>query len=385
MKKGFSENGSSFVQLVDQMQWGGVLSPAAAELVGREGEIPVVIEDDSNLRAKITDTCGMTCTFCHNEGTPVAVALRGITTQRSSIFSETNGVNFMSGQIQPDEAFGHALLSMRQSIGSDELHLTGGEPSLHRNIAELVERAVSLSYRVKMTSNGENPSGIRKAIEAGVSKIDFSIYGTTPEELAQTQAEKYRDEHLAETKIERLKKSMQIALDSGIKVDANIVMRNGGDSERTWRILNEYDPRISMRILNSLDDPESCPAIYEFLASSGAEPVEHTVVAGFSGARTKYRLPNGREIFFKQIRQVFLPEICDACPFKDSNCEEGFFGVRLYVDNHRQYKAGVCIQRMDFCEDVEQFVSGSLPGEIRQSREDDRKRLEEYYGNRIVR
>ena len=34
--------------------------------------LPVHVQHDRTLRVKIIDACGMTCTFCHNEGTPVA-------------------------------------------------------------------------------------------------------------------------------------------------------------------------------------------------------------------------------------------------------------------------------------------------------------------------
>ena len=37
--------------------------------------IPVHVDKDTTLRVKIIDACGLTCTFCHNEGTPVALSL----------------------------------------------------------------------------------------------------------------------------------------------------------------------------------------------------------------------------------------------------------------------------------------------------------------------
>ncbi|MCL2037730.1 radical SAM protein [Candidatus Saccharibacteria bacterium] len=384
MSRNLIKDNGSFIQLADQMRWES-LSPAAAELVELEKEIPVRIEEDRGLRAKITDKCGMTCTFCHNEGTPVAVALRGITTQRSSVFSGINGVDFMPGQMQPDESFRYALSSMRRSIGSDELHFTGGEPSLHRGIAELTEQAVSLGYQVKMTSNGENPGGIGRAVEAGVSKINFSVFGTTPEELAQVQAEKYRNERLAAHKIIRLKESMKIALDSGVKAGANIVMRDIGDAERAMRILFEYDPRLQMRILHDLDKGlESYKAAYELLATLGAKPEELLIEAGVSNVGVKYRLPDGRVIQFKQFKQTFLPDTCRGCSIKsDGGCYESFYGPRLYVDDSGQYKVGVCIQRMDLTEDLEGFCEGAIPKEIVRLRREEYESLREEFGDRI--
>src|SRR5205823_8945565 len=103
---------------------------------------------------------------------------------------------------------------------------------------------------------------------------------------------------------------------------------------RVHRLLDEYSPQLSVRLLNSLDHGDaSIHAIEEALAQRGAEPETQYVTAGVSGARTVYRLPDGRRVFFKQIRRVRLPETCTDCRFNnDTDCKEGFYGVRLYRD-----------------------------------------------------
>lgn len=66
--------------------------------------LPVHVTMDSALRIKVTDLCGHKCTFCHNEGTPVAGDNRGLSagqftaagrSGRVSIYLETNGANFL--------------------------------------------------------------------------------------------------------------------------------------------------------------------------------------------------------------------------------------------------------------------------------------------------
>lgn len=47
------------------------------KLIRLERSVPVSVGLDETARLKITDSCGMTCVFCHNEGTPVAAAYRG--------------------------------------------------------------------------------------------------------------------------------------------------------------------------------------------------------------------------------------------------------------------------------------------------------------------
>jgi cyclic pyranopterin phosphate synthase len=75
-------------------------------------------------------------------------------------------------------------------------------------------------------------------------------------------------------------------------------------------------------------------------------------------------------IFFKQIRPIRLPKTCVGCRFNnDTDCQEGYYGVRLYRDQSGRYQVGVCIQRMDLCMPVEDFVVSELCNEIVEFRE----------------
>ncbi|MEV0074702.1 MULTISPECIES: hypothetical protein [unclassified Amycolatopsis] len=139
---------------------------------------------------------------------------------------------------------------------------------------------------------------------------------------------------------------------------------------RVHRLLDEYSPRLSVRLLNSLDHGEaSIRAIETALEQRGAVPEARYLTAGVSGARTAYRLPGGRRVFFKKIRRVRLPPTCAGCPFNnDTDCQEGFYGVRLYRDRSGLYQVGVCIQRMDLCRPLDEFLRSDLPEEIRALR-----------------
>jgi Molybdenum cofactor biosynthesis enzyme len=366
-------------------------------LILMEREVPVVVGMDTSLRPKILDSCGMTCTFCHNEGTPVAGTRQGgnfllpnptYKGGRVSVFEESNGVNFVPGVMMPDESFISALKAMRDSIGIRELHLTGGEPTLHRDLPGIIRSARELGFSVKMTSNGENGANVLKqCAEAGLEKVNFSIFGTTPEELAEVQHSKYNNVKLAEVKLRSLRRSIDTALENGIGADANIVMSDSSHAERVKRIITEYDNRVSVRILNDLDaGDDSYLAIYRLMAELDAVPVQLYVAAGSSNSRVKYMLPNGREIFFKQIRRTTLPETCEGCSLNnDEDCKEGYYGVRLYTDTEGSYKVGVCLQRMDLTMNVDEFVNSSIAQEINDLRMDEFEQLTNHYAQRIVR
>jgi hypothetical protein len=152
----------------------------------------------------------------------------------------------------------------------------------------------------------------------------------------------------------------------GVPASANIVVPGSDHAPRVRRLLDEYTPWLSVRLLNSLDDgTESVAAIERILNDIGAQPTAYPVTAGVSGSRTAYQLPDGRTIWFKQIRPVRLPKTCSGCRFNnDTDCQEGFYGVRLYRDAAGGFQVGVCIQRMDLCMPADEFVRHDLCREV---------------------
>ncbi|MGH3713727.1 MAG: radical SAM protein [Micromonosporaceae bacterium] len=346
--------------------------------------VPLYLGIDRTLRVKVIDTCGMTCTFCHNEGTPVVADNLGLSefvdagsSRRVSIYLSGNGARFLPATVAPDEHFAAALTALRDALGVDELHLTGGEPTLHPKLPEIVRSARLVGYRV-CASNGENGARILPACaQAGLERVNFSIFGTTAGELAEVQHAKYANQKRADRKIRALRQSIRAALDHGIRASANIVVPGAAHAPRVRRLLTEHAPQLSVRLLNSLDDGQaSIDAITGILADLKAVPISRHLTAGASGCRTAYRLPTGRVVYFKQIRPVRLPSTCRTCRFnKDTDCQEGYYGVRLYRDRAGGYQVGVCIQRMDLCVSIEEFVRSDLRHEIIALRDAEYRRM----------
>jgi cyclic pyranopterin phosphate synthase len=191
------------------------------------------------------------------------------------------------------------------------------------------------------------------------------------------QHAKYADERRAERKINALNESIATALRLGVKASANIVVPDYSHAERVIRLLEQHGPDLSVRLLNSLGDgEESIEAIHRILADLDAVPIAEYLTAGTSGFRTAYRLPGGRVVMFKQIRPVRLPTTCTGCRFNNAtDCQEGYYGIRLYKDRLGGYLVGVCIQRMDLCMPIEEFVQSDLCAEVLQLRVEEYRRL----------
>jgi GTP 3',8-cyclase len=349
--------------------------------------IPTFVDTDRTLRVKVIDACGMTCTFCHNEGTPVAADNGGGApgafrpsgrSGRVSIYAATNGATFLPAAIAPDEDYRRALGALGGALQLSELHLTGGEPTLHPGLANLIALGRDAGFRICMTSNGERGAAqIPRCAEAGLDHVNFSIFGTTPAELAAVQHARYANPVRAGRKHDALRASIAATVASGVKASANIVVPGRSHVERVHRLLDEYAPQLTVRLLNSLAHGQpSNDAIEQLLAERGAVAEARYVTAGVSGARTAYRLPEGRQLFFKQIRRLRLPDTCQGCRFNnDIDCEEGFYGIRLYRDREGTFQVGVCIQRMDLCLPLDEFLASELPAEILRLREADYQQL----------
>ncbi|WP_406114545.1 radical SAM protein [Streptomyces sp. NBC_01014] len=352
------------------------------------GEVPVTVVPDRTLRVKIIDACGLACTFCHNEGTPVTADNLGREageftgtpgrSGRVSIYLRTNGADFLPTRIKADPDFALALAAVRGSVTTNEVHFTGGEPTLHPDLPGLIAIARRLGVTVGLTSNGENGAAILpECAAAGLDRINLSVFGTTPEELAAVQAPRLASPKLAERKLAALAATIEAATKHGVQVSANIVIADTTHVERVLRIIEEHGRSVVVRMLVSLeDDGASLAAMQEVVDHLGAIPERRIVTAGASDQRTRYRLPDGRTMYAKSIRPVRLPSTCADCRFNnDRDCHEGYYGLRLYRAKDGPFMVGVCIQRMDLCVPLGYFVMSQVCREVASFREHEMDRL----------
>ena len=95
-----------------------------------------------------TGRCNFRCPFCHN----ASLVLRP----------------WEQPTVEPEELF--ALLKKRRGL-LDGVCITGGEPTLQRDLSELCEGIKTLGFAVKLDTNGTNPAVLASLMERGL--VDY--------------------------------------------------------------------------------------------------------------------------------------------------------------------------------------------------------------------
>ncbi|GLW53725.1 radical SAM protein [Kitasatospora phosalacinea] len=360
-----------------------------------ENQRPAVrIVRDRSIRIKVIDDCGLACTFCHNEGTPVTADNRDRTalpfvagpgrTGRVSIYGATNGAGFLAARMAPDRAFRRAVRAVAKAFDADEVHLTGGEPTLHPEVSGLVAALTGMGLGVGMTSNGERGRQVMPDCSAaGLDRVNVSVFGTTAEELRAVQHPgRFGSAALAGAKVRAATQTVRAAVSHGVKASVNVVVPGPAHVDRAVNLVEAYGQFADVRMLTSIQDgAESLAAISEVLARVGAEPVLRTFTAGTSDERTLYRALGGRAVHVKRLLPVRLPDTCASCRFDNgADCQEGYYGIRLYLTEQGEYTVGVCIQRMDLCVPVAELPDSGIVEEVRAFKEAEVRRLARRYG-----
>ncbi|BAJ32140.1 MULTISPECIES: radical SAM protein [Kitasatospora] len=354
----------------------------------------VRIVRDRSIRLKVIDECGLACTFCHSEGTPVTADNRGRTalpfaagpgrSGRVSIYGGTNGVRFLAARMEPDRAFRRAVRTVAKAFDAGEVHLTGGEPTLHPEVSGLVAALTGMGLCVGMTSNGERGRQVMPDCSAaGLDRVNVSVFGTTAEELRAVQHPgRFAAAGPAGAKVRAASQTVRAAVSHGVKASVNIVVPGPEHVDRVVNLVEAYGQFADVRMLTSLQDgARSLDAISEVLSRVGAEPVLRTFTAGTSDERTLYRALGGRAVHVKRLLPVRLPDTCASCRFDNgTDCQEGYYGIRLYLTEEEEYTVGVCIQRMDLCVPVAELPGGGIVAEVRTFKESEVRRLTRRYG-----
>ncbi|HDI06677.1 MAG TPA: anaerobic ribonucleoside-triphosphate reductase activating protein [Candidatus Aenigmarchaeota archaeon] len=133
--------------------------------------------------------CNFRCPYCHNSNLLYAEKIKNISELKILSYLQNNK-KYIDGVV-----------------------ITGGEPTLHRDLPEFIAKVKSFGYSVKLDTNGTNPEMLRKLIKEGL--LDFIAMDIK----APLEFQKYNKATggmLTEKLFENVKKSIHIIINSGV-------------------------------------------------------------------------------------------------------------------------------------------------------------------------
>ena len=135
-----------------------------------------------------TQGCNFRCPYCHN---PELV--------KPSLFGKT---------IIEEEIF--SFLEKRKGK-LDAVEITGGEPTLQKDLVDFIHRVKEMGYLVKLDTNGSNPEMLEIIINHGL--VDYIAMDI------KAPLEKYKEVTHSVISPEKIKRSIRIIMNSNIKYE----------------------------------------------------------------------------------------------------------------------------------------------------------------------
>mgnify|MGYP000046825013 CR=1 FL=1 len=157
-----------------------------------------------DLRISVTDRCNLRCQYC----------------MPKEIFGDDYAFLPESQQLNFDEIT--RLAELFASLGVKKIRLTGGEPLMRRNLAELVQRLVRIKgiEDIGLTTNGMLLNAQAKDLyEAGLRRLNISLDALDAKVLATINGRGVKTSVILE--------NIEYARSIGFQIKINMVVRRG--------------------------------------------------------------------------------------------------------------------------------------------------------------
>ena len=153
--------------------------------------------------------CNMRCPFCHNA--PLVI--------------DGSGVE----NIPEDELL--AFLKKRSGV-LDGVCITGGEPTLRRELPELLRSIKALGYAVKLDTNGTNPDILAALIDEGLVDYVAMDIKNSPEKYSLTAGR--------EVDMDAVRRSVAILMENKVKYEFRTTVVGGYHTADDFRAIGEW-------------------------------------------------------------------------------------------------------------------------------------------------
>jgi cyclic pyranopterin phosphate synthase len=228
------------------------------------------------------------------------------------------------------------VLNVLAEKGFTVVKFTGGEPTLRRDLVQIVQIASRLFPEVRIITNGWNLTKIAHDLQrAGLDMVELSI----------DAAEDPLFDSITQTKgnLRKVIAGLELCLELGIAVQLNtVVMRQNLDQVDLLVDLIEHHGPVRLKLLelvyyeypgldywkaSFVDMGEVIPKLERRAAKTAWE----TPPGAFGTPMRVYSLVNGSSIVVKDGKLgAVYSDICDGCPLFP--CQDGLYGLSLTAD-----------------------------------------------------
>lgn len=154
--------------------------------------------------------CNLRCPFCHNPSLVLPSRAEPPAMEESELL---------------------AFLKKRRGL-LEGVCITGGEPTLHRDLPQLIGKITALGYPVKLDTNGTNPKMLGQLLEAGLLSYVAMDIKNAPEAYAETCG--------GADVLESVEESVKILRNSGIPYEFRTTVVKPLHSAETMKALGQW-------------------------------------------------------------------------------------------------------------------------------------------------
>jgi cyclic pyranopterin phosphate synthase len=263
-----------------------------------------------NLRVSVTNRCGMACEFCHAEG------------------------QFAAEDVVTPEQIETAV-KVGAEFGIRHVKLTGGEPTLRRELPEIIERSKRWAEEVSMVTAGYTLPTMAHALrDAGLDRVNISVH--SPDGATHARV-------IGANILGKVRAGIASAKDAGLGVRLNMtVMKGVNDSH--WRDMLRFCGELGVDLrLIEIHAPRAevvSPYFTRYFTPIDGIEAELKELSSKRSRRAMHNRPEfevdvegaGRPIQVEVVRPQFNPAFCAGCS-----------RVRLTTDG----KLKTCLLRRD--------------------------------------
>jgi pyruvate formate lyase activating enzyme len=162
-----------------------------------------------------TQGCNFRCGFCYN---PMLVWPREVSEvkNKSALKKENKAGNEKGQYLKEDDLF-RFLKARKGKI--DGVVISGGEPTIHKDLPEFIKKIKKAGFKVKLDTNGSNPLMLKNLIKEDL--IDYIAMDI------KSSKDKYEKAIGKKIDFNKIKKSVKIIMDSGLPYEFRTTLVRG--------------------------------------------------------------------------------------------------------------------------------------------------------------